>query len=165
MDYRKAVMEAVKGESEGRQLYLAMSEKTEDAGAKEVFRFLADEEKLHMDTLLEVLKSQGDHPHVDTAKMRPLIEPERLRHPIFSAEFKRRIKDKHFEVSALSIAMRLEKDAVATYAALAATAPNEPMRKFFETLSAWEGRHYDALYRELQSIEAEYYDKNMFAPF
>lgn len=164
-EFRKAVMDAVKGEHEGRELYRAIAERTDDPGAKQVFHFLADEEQLHMDTLLELLKEKEGTAEAAVAKMKPLLTADRLAHPIFSDEFKRRIKEKHFEVSALSIAMRLEKDAVTFYRGVAKDAKSPELAKFFSFLAEWEGRHYDALHKELAAIEEDYYAKNVFAPY
>ncbi len=99
------------------------------------------------------------------AEMKTILSADDLSHPIFSSEFRRRIKERHFEVTALSIAMKLEKDAADFYRRTATGAPSPELRAFFEELAAWEGRHYDALHREMKDLESEYYEKNLFAPY
>ena len=41
----------------------------------------------------------------------------------------------------------------------------ELSKGFFNDLAAWEEDHYRAIYREIQFLEDEYYQKNNFSPF
>ena len=84
--------------------------------------------------------------------------------PIFSEEIKNRIKESHFEVSALSIGMKLELDAMNFYRSCAQKAQNEEVKQFFTELADWETDHYRAFEQQLEMLKEEYFQANNFIP-
>ena len=84
--------------------------------------------------------------------------------PIFSDEIKDRIKDSHFEVSALSIGMKLELDAMNYYRSCAEKAENEAAKKFYSELADWEQEHYRTFKHQLEMLKEEYFQANDFVP-
>jgi rubrerythrin len=84
--------------------------------------------------------------------------------PIFSDEIKRRIKDSHFEVSALTIGMKLELDAMRHYRSSAERTDNEDVKQFYNELADWEQDHYHAFERQLDILKEEYFQANNFVP-
>lgn len=165
MDLKQAIKDAIRGEVEGRELYGAIAEKTDDPGAKQVFRHLAEEEDRHFQFLKALYGEFIEGKVISVEAARRVLSPEQLSAPIFSAEFKSRAKDRHFEMSALSIAMKLEKDSAKCYGEMAEAATDPAMKAFFRDLSAWENAHYEALAREIDSLREEYFESNYFAPF
>ena len=61
MDLKDVLKKAIQGEIEGRELYKAAAEKSEDEKAKEVFAFLAEEEDAHISALQSIFKSYIDN--------------------------------------------------------------------------------------------------------
>jgi rubrerythrin len=162
MDLKKAVAQAMKGEIEGRELYLMAASRTEDGKAKEVFSYLAEEENRHFEWLRGIYDSL---PGFVVPKMEKLVHFEDASSPIFSREFKNGIGRKHFEMSALSIAVRLELEASRFYRKTADECEDKALKSFFSSLSEWENGHYRALTQEIQFLENEYFQSNNFSPF
>ena len=75
-----------------------------------------------------------------------------------------RIKDSHFEVSALNIGMKLELDAMNFYRSRAENAHNEEAKQFYNELAEWEQDHYHAFQRALEMLKEEYFQANNFIP-
>ncbi len=165
MDLKKALEKAMKGEIEGRELYTVAAERSEDDQAKEVFTFLAREEDSHLEALMGMYRSLIKEEEIHMPRLKRLVHFEDARSPIFSEDFKKRLKGKHFEMSALSIAMKLEQDSFQYYKKMADETENNALREFFLDLSAWEKDHYNAIHREIAFLEDEYFTDNNFAPF
>lgn len=166
MNFNEALKLAIKGEIEGRELYKTISEKTEDKKAKEIFLFLSNEEDKHFQTLRQVAfewsKNKEKFKMIDFEKE---LKKSSLNSPIFSDEFKKNIKNKHFEISALSIGIKLEKDSFELYEKLSKEVEDENLKTLFITLSKWEMSHYDLLNKELKDLEENYFFENNFYPF
>ena len=77
---------------------------------------------------------------------------------------KDRIKECHFEVSVLTIGMKLELEAIRFYQSCAAKAESPEEKQFYQDLVEWETRHYDALEWELNNLKEEYWQANDFVP-
>ncbi|MCX8059354.1 MAG: ferritin family protein [Spirochaetes bacterium] len=166
INFSDALKIAIKGEIEGRELYKTISEKTEDSKAKEFFNFLSDEENKHFETLKQVaFEWSRNKEKFNLVDFEKLLTKNRLSAPIFSEEFKKNIKNKHFEISAISIAIKLEKDSFELYEKLSFEVENEDLKNLFKTLSKWEIGHYDLLNKELKELEENYYFENKFYPF
>jgi rubrerythrin len=162
MDLKKAVALAMKGEIEGRELYRMASLKTEDGKAKEVFAYLAEEENKHYEWLRGMYESPTGF---EMPRMEKLARFEDASSPIFSREFKNGIGGKHFEMSALSIAVRLELEASRFYKKTADECEDKTLKTFFSSLAEWENGHYRALNQEIRFLEDEYFQSNNFSPF
>ena len=165
MDLKDVLKKAMQGEIEGRELYKTASEKSDDEKAKEVFAFLSDEEESHFQALQSIYKSYTEDEELKIELPAKKINFNNADNPIFSENFKSRLKGKHFEISALSIGIKLELDSYKFYADMADETFDIKLKEFFRNLSEWEKAHYDALNRELESLQNEYFEKNNFAPF
>ena len=162
MDLKKAVALAMKGEIEGRELYLMAASKTGDQKARSVFSFLAEEENRHYEWLKGMYEGRAKFV---MPKMEKLVRFEDAESPIFSREFKNGIGKKHFEMSALSIAVRLELEAARFYGKTADECEDGELKSFFSNLAEWENGHYRALNQEIKYLEDEYFQDNNFTPF
>jgi rubrerythrin len=165
MDLKKVFGGAMKGEIEGRELYTIAAEKSADKKAREVFAFLAREEDSHLEALKAMYRSILKEEEITLPRLKRLVEFKDAVSPIFSPEFKKRLKGKHFEMSALSIAMKLEQDSFQYYKKMAEETDDPALREFFLNLSNWEKDHYNAIYREISFLEDTYFRDNNFAPF
>ena len=85
--------------------------------------------------------------------------------PIFSDAIKARIRDAHFEMSALSIGIRLELDAMRFYRSQADAADCPETKKLYAELIEWESGHYQALLRQHEELKEDYWSANGFSPF
>ena len=164
MDLKKAFGVAMKGEIEGRELYRAAAARTSDKKAKEVFTYLAEEEDKHFETLKAMYSSYSEG-KLKIPEMPRIVQFDDAQSPIFSRDFRKRIGEKHFEMSALSLALRLENDSVQYYLKMAEETNDGGLKDFFNRLSQWEKDHYDAIYAEISYLEDEYYAENHFSPF
>jgi len=165
MDLITSLKKAIQGEIEGRELYRAASERSTDTRAKEVFNFLSMEEDDHITALKKIGKSFSAGKNIDEIELKKYIDLEGSENSIFSKSFKNRLEGKHFEISALSIGMKLELDSFKFYADLAAESDDPVIKNFFQKLSNWEKGHYTALQQELESLQNEYFNQNHFAAF
>jgi rubrerythrin len=165
MDLKLAFETAMKGEIEGRELYKIAADRSEDAKAKEVFAYLAKEEDSHFEALKGMYHSYLKNEELIMPDLPRLVRFEDAKSPIFSDDFKSRLEGRHFEMSALSIALKLEQDAFQYYQKISDESADKGLKEFFSRLSAWEKDHYNALHREIAYLEDDYFTENRFAPF
>jgi rubrerythrin len=160
---RKQILkEAMAIEMTGREFYRVSAEKTSDDKGRETFEFLAMEEEKHFH-LLQTWLLQVEQGEKESVVLSP--PDTRPSSRIFSAEFIRRIGEKHFEMSALSIGALLEKNSLEFYAKAAQDASDPVERRVFQELSEWETQHHQMLVKELESLQEAYWTANRFAPF
>jgi len=155
---------AIEAELTGHEFYKNAAKSTDDPMGKETFSRMAEEEMSHFNYLrhqYESVLKKGDY---DFSKELAKKQYKHAENPIFSEEIRNRIKDSHFEVSALTIGMKLELDAVNFYRSCAAAARNEKARQLYKELADWEEDHYMAFERQLQMLKEEYFQANNFVP-
>ena len=158
---------AMQSERDGYNHYANAALRTEDPKAKEVFQGLANDELLHHKALDEILKEytqQGSLPNIPPLEGKASVDVDNFS-PIFSPEFKQRIQDKHFEISALSIAMTLEQGEISFYTDLAGKTVNSTFRAFFTKLADWDKTHLEALSRQMGYLRESYWAEFRFEPF
>ena len=143
----KGLKTAIEAELTGHEFYKNAAKTISDPMGKETFSRMAEEEIGHFNYLRHQYKSVLEKGEYDFAKKLLKKDHKHAESPIFSDEIKRRIKDSHFEVSALTIGMKLELDAMRFYRACAEKADNEDVKKFYNELADWEKDHYHAFER------------------
>ncbi|MBN2563596.1 MAG: ferritin family protein [Phycisphaerae bacterium] len=159
------LLKAIKAERDGHSFYSMAANASADPKAKEVFAQLAAEESDHMRFLTQHYESVLKTGKPDqAAKLGPRTDLSGLS-PIFSDGIKARIKDAHYEMSALSIGLQLEADAMAFYQAEAEAANDPYVRRFYAELAGWEAGHYRALLQQQEELKEEYWSNSGFAPF
>jgi rubrerythrin len=161
LDGLKIAMEA---ELTGHQFYKAASKNTKDAKGKETFSRMADEEMVHFNTLRHQYQSILKNGEYDFTNKLRKSHKNSGSSPIFSKEIRKRIKTSHFEVSALSIGMKLEMEAAGFYRKCAAKATTPAAKKFYNELAEWEQGHYLSFKNELDVLREEYFAANHFVP-
>jgi len=164
-DMLKGLKTALETEMNGIEFYRTAAEKTEDPKGKTVFQILANDEARHF----VELKKQHDA-LMKKGKWAASIElgkPTEFKgkSPIFSDDFKTRIKDRHFEMSALSIGALLETNAIDFYRQLKGKSSDPNARKFFAELQQWEERHLDAIVKQLDLVKEEFWQNAHWAPY
>ena len=155
---------AIEAELTGHEFYKNAAKTTRDPMGKETFSRMAEEEMGHLNYLRHQYKSVLEKGEYDFTKKLVKKEHKRTKSPIFSHEIKRRIKDSHFEVSALTIGMKLELDAMRYYRSSAEKADNEDVKRFYTELADWEQEHYHAFEKQLDMLKEEYFRANNFVP-
>ncbi|MCD4717281.1 MAG: ferritin family protein [Desulfobacterales bacterium] len=163
-DILKGLKTAIEAELTGHEFYKNAAKSTNDPVGKETFSSMAEEEMGHFNYLRHQYKSVLDNGDYDFSKKMDKKQFKHADNPIFSEQIKERIKDSHFEVSALSIGMKLELDAMKYYRSCASAANNEQVRQFYNELAEWEEDHYVAFERQLEMLKEEYFTANNFVP-
>ncbi|MEA3436620.1 MAG: ferritin family protein [Thermodesulfobacteriota bacterium] len=155
---------AIEAELTGHEFYKSAAKTTSDPVGKETFSRMAKEELGHFNYLRHQYKSVLEKGEYDFTKKLLKKDHKHADSPIFSDEIKRRIKDSHFEVSALTIGMKLELDAMRFYKACAEKTDNENVKKFYAELADWEKDHYRAFEQQLDMLKEDYFHANNFFP-
>lgn len=135
-----AVKLGISFEDQGRDFYLEFAEKTSDPAAKDIFLYLAEEEKKHAQYLIDYL--EGGVLLFEKGSEVPDFKSA------FSSEF---MSDDLGEVGILLAAMRLERKTEDLYKMLSMNADNSEQEKFFEELALVERGHYDLIDGFLES--------------
>jgi rubrerythrin len=167
-----ALDKAILAEVEGQHFYLMAASSTTDAKGKEVFGHFADEERRHAEFLGQQYQAILTTGKTDAAAALGgrYIPADIEGSPIFSVSLRQRIKGAHFEMTALSIGVQLELNAVQFYnaQAAAASAPDtgDPeVARFFRELSEWESGHYHYLLSQQETLQDDYWTEGGFSPF
>ena len=163
----EVVKKAIRVENDGYQFYRLAEEKTKDPKGKEVFAALAKEETNHMQilkSLYESIKGKGEFKFDDVKDMKHILETT-SESPIFSKEFKQRLSQAHFEMTALSIGILLEKDSIGFYKKSAQETEDKDVKMLFNYLANWEGEHLRALVNQQKFLQEDYWTEARFYPF
>lgn len=161
----EALQQAAMAEREGHSFYMMAAHNTQDPKGKLVFETLAREEMDHLHFLKE---------HYDAVTTTGKLSPTAhlgtradlgLNSPIFTDTIKSRIRDAHFEMTALAVGIQLERDAMAFYQKHAAESHDPQARKLFTELAAWESGHYQALLKQQEELKIDYWSGAGFSPF
>ena len=156
---------AIEAEQNGYHFYMMAARSTEDEQGREVFEQLANEELDHVSYLKQQHRSLMEKGVFDpeaTMGRRTDLSGDS---PIFSDKLKARAADAHFEMSALSIGMNLELNAVKFYKGRADASDDPGVKTFFQELADWESGHYEALSRQSELLKEDYWNANGFAPY
>ena len=155
---------AIEAELTGHEFYKNAAKTTTDPVGKETFSRMAEEEMGHFNYLRHQYESVLKKGEYDFTKKLLKKDYTHAESPIFSDEIKRRVKDSHFEVSALTIGMKLELDAMQFYRACAEKADSEDVKDFYNELADWEKDHYHAFEKQLDILKEDYFQANNFVP-
>ncbi|MDY0387003.1 MAG: ferritin family protein [Methanolobus sp.] len=139
----QAIGMAIELEEEGMKYYSEKASMTKNEAARELYNFLANEEKKHAQYLEQFRES----------KQIPEVE---FSFPKFKASFKEEFSDETLkEIGILLGALRFEHKSEYFYIELADRADNEEQRLFFEKIAAAERGHYQII-DELLAAETEF---------
>ena len=161
----EALVKAIQAEIEGQNFYMMSARSTDDQKGKEIFTQLAAEETEHAAYLKGQYKSIIETGAPDkTLKLGSRLQLTGSS-PIFSAKIKSRVKDAHYEMTALSIGIQLELNAIKFYKEQAEAAEDATVKQLFTELADWESGHYHALLKQLDYLQEDYWNAAGFAPF
>lgn len=160
----KGLKTAIEAELTGYEFYRNAAKGTDDPKGRETFLRMAEDEMAHFNGLRHQYKSILEKGSYDFSAGMAKKEQAYAESPIFSAEIKNRLRETHFEMSALTIGLKLELDAMKYYRTCAEVATSEEERQFYTELADWEKDHYLAFQRELEALKEEYFQANRFIP-
>lgn len=155
---------AIEAELIGHAFYQNAAKSTTDPMGKETFLRMAEEEMAHFQYLRHQYKAILETGKYDLSKTLLVKHYRHADNPVFSQEIKNRLRDSHFEVSALTIGMKLELDAMNYYRSCAQKAEEEAVKRFYTELAEWEQDHYLAFERALEMLKEDYFQANRFVP-
>jgi rubrerythrin len=161
----EGLQNGMRTEQDGYHFYMMAASSTDDEKGKETFQLLAQEELKHLQFLEAQKRAIMETGKVD--KDIALGTPTDLsgKDPIFSSDLKARIKDAHYEMSALSIGIQLEINSEKYYKEQAQKADDPEVSAFYERLADWESSHYHTLLRQQESLKEDYWAAGGFYPF
>ncbi|MCD6328652.1 ferritin family protein, partial [bacterium] len=161
----RGIAEAIRTENDGKYFYLMAANSTADPKGKQVFETLAAEEEIHLKYLKKQYLSLLERGEFDKKlKLGPKADFSGA-HPIFSEQLLERLSDAHYEMTALSIGVKLELLAMRFYREHSEKSSDDFVKGFFKELEAWEAGHYRALLKQYDSLKEFYWEKAGFAPF
>ena len=155
---------AMEAELTGHNFYKSAVKSVSDPRAKEALSEMAEDEMNHFQYLRHQYMSVLEKGDYDFTRKLLKDSQQRKENPIFSDAIKKRVKDSHYEVSVLTIGMKLELDAIHYYRGCAKKAGKEEAKRFFNELADWETSHYEAFEQALDSLKEEYWEANDFIP-
>jgi len=156
---------AIEAEAAGYHFYMMAARNTDDEQGREIFEKLADEEVDHLKFLKAHHKSflANGTPDENAVLGKPLELSGT--NPIFSSRLRERVKESHYEMSALSIGVELELNAVTFYKGEANAVGDPVVKEFYEHLAEWETGHYNALMKAKDELKEDYWSDGGFSPF
>jgi len=161
LDGLKTAMEA---ELTGFNFYKMAADSVKDSGAKKALSQMAEEEMGHFKYLRHQYQSVLEKGNYDFARAFVKKTEDESESPIFSEAIKERIKESHYEVSVLTIGMKLEMEAMIFYRSCAEKAASAEAKAFYNELADWEKGHYKAFENALDSLKEDYWAANDFVP-
>ena len=163
-DILQGIRTAMEAELTGYEFYKNAARSTGDPKGKETFSRMAEEEMGHFNYLKHQYGHVMGKGAYDFSKKLDRKAHRHAESPIFSPQLRERVKDAHFEVSALTIGMKLEMDAVQYYRSCAEKATSAEVKAFYNELAEWERDHFLAFERELDMLKEDYFQSNHFVP-
>lgn len=165
MSLAEGLLAAMKAERDGNSFYMMAANSTGDPKGRQVFETLAKEELDHLQFLKEHYDSLTTTGKLSaTARLHDRLDlagPS----PFFSEGFRARIKEAHYEMSALAIGIQLEHDAMKFYRVQSEQATEPQAKAFFAELAAWETGHYQALLKQQEELKDDYWSEAGFSPY
>ena len=156
---------AIQAEIEGHGFYMMAAQSTKDAQGQTMFQQFAQDELEHADVLRQMYDQLMVAGALEGSVRLP--PPGRLANPsaIFSNALRDRIREAHYEMTALSVGVQLEETAMNFYRKHATLSKDEALQDLFNDLYEWERGHFQALLAQLEELKDEYWQSNNFQPF
>jgi rubrerythrin len=143
----EALSRALDLEVEGRRFYLLCAGLTRSEEGKDMFNYLAHEEKVHYDKIAQFFEVKDFQGYCD------YVEAKGLSSGVFDGRMKGvKLDDKADSLDALNVAIKAEENSIDLYSKLANEAGGEEMRLFFERLVGEERKHRNILETEVEYV-------------
>ncbi len=140
----KALLDALKFETDGRAFFLEAAKKTSDYFGRIIFSSLADEERDHIERIKAIDRSLRDTQQWPTSEDHA-EEGEKSIFETARMQMDKLVKDRTDDLQAVKIGMDLEQKAIRFYSSLALKASDQREKEFYERLVSEEKRHFQVL--------------------
>jgi len=150
-------------EVEGAFYYDLLAKNSKDVESKESFFHLMEEEVRHQEFLMEQIQTLTETGRLDLSKiaMTECQEGESL----FQHTFKNANQSSESIVSALHIAIMLEKNSFDYYTNAAKESTEIGEKSIYQNLAKWEEFHLDDLNSAYEMKRQEIFTEERFSPF
>lgn len=164
-EIREVLSRAWQVENDGHAFYAMVAQRTDREAVREVFEKLARDEVQHK-AFLKDIASRYDREGA-AAFLVPRSDPSSRTFVdrVLTDRFRAQARDADFEVSALSIGLTLESNAIALFQEQAQRASETEVRDFYRFLADWERQHYDTLRDLFQDLRRDLFETGRFEPF
>jgi len=153
-------------ETDGYAFYSLIADRTDKDAVRDVFAKLARDEVQHKAYLKEISGRYEEHGVAAfVVPVRPDASMKAFADRVLTERFREQAKGATFEVSAVSIGMTLETNAMALFGSQADVAPDHEVREFYRFLCEWERQHYEALRDLFQEVRQDLFAGGGFEPF
>jgi rubrerythrin len=152
-------------EVDGYTFYSMAAERATKPRVEELFAKLAKDEVEHKAYLRQIMRSYEHQGAAAFLVERAAPDLRAFSDTIFTEEFKSQAAGAVFEMSALSIGMQLETNAIAHFTNAASNASDDEVRDFYHFLADWEKQHLEALSLLLNAVRDDFWVDGRFAPF
>lgn len=160
------LQKAYQVETDGYTFYSMIADRTDKDAVRDVFAKLARDEVQHKAFLKEIAGSYEERGVAAfVAPVRPDVDMRVFANRVLSDRFKLQARGATFEVSAVSIGMTLETNAMALFGQQANVAPDGEVRAFYRFLADWEQQHYEALRELFADVRQDLFTGGGFQPF
>lgn len=168
-DTREAILDVLKKayqiETDGFTFYSMVAERSQRQAVREIFDKLARDELQHKAYLRDIGARYQAEGVSAFAVNRADTSMRQFADVLFTDRFREQARGAEFEVSALSIGMQLESNAMATFHAAARDAADVEVREFYKFLADWERQHLDALHGLFTAVRGEIFADAGFERF
>ena len=137
MELKEALKTALDFEKKGHRIYEGASNNTENIIVEKTFRYLADQELIHIEEIEEYSKNQGYELKGDTSKQTQEFFNTTIKN------FKKRTELSDDDIKAHETGLELEKRSYDFYEGQAKKAEGPEAKRFFEWLMNQENSHYE----------------------
>jgi rubrerythrin len=165
LEILSVLQKAYQIETDGYTFYSMIADRTDKDAVRDVFGKLARDEVQHKAFLKDIASKYEEKGAAAFAVPRGDIATRTFVDQVLTARFKQQAKDATFEVSALSIGLTLETNAMALFNRQAEESTEREIRDFYRFLAEWERQHYEALQELFQDVRRELFSERGFDPF
>jgi rubrerythrin len=159
----KVLREAYQIEVEGTVFYRNAASAVDGQEARDIFIYLAEQEKVHQKTLFEQIKLLDAGKEMDLTGFKGISAEDRS---AFFADSMRSMKEPgQSEASALHAGLLLERNSVQFYKSAAENSQDPKERELYTALRDWELVHVRTLEAAYNEVKERIWADNRFAPF
>jgi rubrerythrin len=138
----QALKDALQMELEGRQFYLEAAKKVQNPGVRQIFEYLAESEKYHINKFNEIYLSLAKDP-VWNASMAAFNPPQHEPYVcVMAMNQAEQGTGGQNDLQALRTGLKMEECSIDYYTKLARETPNPLVRRFFMSVAHEERGHY-----------------------
>ncbi|MDF1589962.1 MAG: ferritin family protein [Desulfobacterales bacterium] len=163
-DPADVLKEALLLEKRGYAFYKMVSVNIQDKATRRFFELMADEEKNHIQLLVEELKMYQSRKKFTRNNFDDTTSSQ-ISDLVLSSPLQDRISAAEFEAAAISAAMLMEERAIKLYADRANASTDTDEKRLYNWLADWERSHLKYLTGIDQALKEKIWNDNQFWPF